>query len=1089
MLCDSSSVNATFIVLLFFVGSILIYFLSIFSMPFSTYEDNLIGIGGSEEQHKALLPIFVKLIISHFQIASVVPVKDLSLPAWIASFFTTSKDFSSFNPNLSFLSCEVAHNAGDRMVTTVVSVPLLIACLALVAIGVAWWQNRTFVARQLKGSKNARRKQLEALSNPTASHVRDMKYIKATFDAEDRIEVLKHHTDLLGWTDDAEAVWRANNPAASGFFAPPTAETLHAAESERGDAQVSNHAEVDLGNSALEKSNTLSAHLETSIREVVGTTVPAPPLWHRWLNMVLLVANVTLFFMYPSIVENCVNALKCSTLDAGPNLPPLSVLTADPAIDCNSDAYQDTTLRIAILFIVLFGIGTPLLSALLIVAVQHITCRGDVTVATRMFSFMTKGYRLWFWEGISLARKAMIVVLVTMVPSSEVRTLSAVWVMTVFLAVSALVSPWADSSLAVFENVSFATLIVSYSLLTLLYLDEVSSNEGAKIAILTFVVLVNILCLLYFIKGLIDAMRVFLFTVGKSNPRIMQLYNVLFDKSIDSRATYNRKIREDLQFRRQWLLQRNPHAVFTARTELLVEIDAERLSEGGGSATKASTIKAPLSGARFVIRNPEAVDDPPYAAMIFGEENKAASWEYSGGLDLVLEAEASRWLRPQGLSRVFEALMSEDDAQWIAVVMAEIRQSKRLDVTNKNNDEDGNDAQPDEDGANRLNASAPNPLFAPSQPRSETSRNSMTSHSRRLGSTGALGGQSIGRKLRGASVSFIQPKASNNEAVATASMNEQHAAKNEEFVTVKKSEEDEREFLQGVDAQFGGAIAHETSAVDVFFQDSDDDDQPQPPPPPPPPVQSAQEPATTAATTPRALPPPPASHAAAAVDGDMIEMISDNTTQLIAADDQHQQELESSGNSSSGRRNSSVARKDSMVNSFMKEATSPPSADGLGISVSAVHDSSEWGRARRLKLRVLLTKLANFRALSLLVPVQVRAMNDLLNEASHPLTILKRAIRKYTPIKVHVTPVPPVIVEKMSYAFESLATAERELFEAWRDVLQPDPAEAALQLTKSQSIRRRSKRNSIKDGQPKKAKHAAVAIRTAIALSHQPQEN
>jgi hypothetical protein len=1086
MLCDSSSVNATFIVLLFFVGSILIYFLSIFSMPFSTYEDNLIGIGGSEEQHKALLPIFVKLIISHFQIASVVPVKDLSLPAWIASFFTTSKDFSSFNPNLSFLSCEVAHNAEDRMVTTVVSVPLLIACLALVAIGVAWWQNRTFVARQLKGSKNARRKQLEALSNPTSSHVRDMKYIKATFDAEDRIEVLKHHTDLLGWTDDAEAVWRANNPAASGFFAPPTAEPLQAAESVSGEAEVSNNGEIDLGNSDLEKSNTLSAHIETSFREVVGTTVPAPPLWHRWLNMVLLAANVTLFFMYPSIVENCVNALKCSTLDAGPNLPPLSVLTADPAIDCNSDAYQNTTLRIAILFIVLFGIGTPLLSALLIIAVQHITCRGDVTIAKRMFSFMTKGYRLWFWEGISLARKAMIVVLVTLVPSSEVRTLSAVWVMTVFLAVSALVSPWADSSLAVFENVSFATLIASYSLLTLLYLDEVSSNEGAKIAILTFVVLVNILCLLYFIKGLIDAMRGFLFTVGKSNPRIMQLYNVLFDKSIDSRATYNRKIREDLQFRRQWLLQRNPHAVFTARTELLVEIDAERLSEGGSA--KASTIKAPISGARFVIRNPEAVDDQ-YAA-IFGEENRAASWEYSGGLDLVLEAEASRWLRPQGLSRVFEALMSEDDAQWIAVVMAEIRRSKRLDINNKNNNDDGNDSQPDEDddGANRLNASAPNPLFAPSQPRSETSRHSMTSNSRRLGSTGALGGQSMGRRLRGASVSFIQPKISNNEAVAAASINEQHAAKNEDLVIVKKSEEDECEFLQGVNAQFGGAIAHETSAVDVFFQDSDDDDQPQPPPPPP--VQSAREPATTAATT---VPPPPASHASAAVDSDMIEMISDNTTRLMAADDQHQHELESSGNSSSGRRKSSVARKDSMVNSFMKETTSPPSADGLGISVSAVHDSSEWGSTRRLKLRVLLTKLANFRALSLLVPVQVRAMNDLLNEASHPLTVLKRAIRKYTPIKVRVTPVPPVIVEKMSYAFESLATAERELFEAWCDVLQPDPAEAALQLTKSQSMRRRSKRNSIKDGQPKKAKHAAVAIRTAIAFgnakSQQPQEN
>ncbi|CUI14595.1 transmembrane protein, putative [Bodo saltans] len=558
MPCEKASLNAAFIFLLFIALSLLIYFLSIFSMPFSTYEDNLIGIGGSEEQQNALLPIFVKLIISHFQIASVVPVKDLSLPAWIASFFTTSKDFSSFNPNLSFLSCAVAHDAENRMITTIVSVPLLIGCLAIVAIGVAWWQNRTFVARQLRGSKNARKRQLEALKNPTTSHVRDMKYIKATFDAEDRVAVLKHHTELLGWTDDAEEVWKTNNPAASGFFAPP--ERLEGIVVDNHDiANLQDSALPALGDSSLQASRTPSAQLETSIRQVVGSTIPAPPLWHRWLNMVLLVANVTLFFMYPSIVENCVNAMKCTTLDAGPNLPPLSVLTADPAIDCNSDAYEHRTLRLAILFIALFGAGTPLLSAFLIVAVQHITCRGDISISKRMFSFMTKGYRLWFWEGISLARKAMIVVVVTLVPSSEVRTLSAVWIMTVFLAVSALVSPWANNSLAVFENVSFATLIVSYSLLTLFYLDYVTSSDGAKITILFFVVLVNVLCILFFIKGLFDAARGFLFLLGKSNPRLMQLYIMLFDKSIDSRAIHKKKKNYDSVFCRP--RQRSLHPV------------------------------------------------------------------------------------------------------------------------------------------------------------------------------------------------------------------------------------------------------------------------------------------------------------------------------------------------------------------------------------------------------------------------------------------------------------------------------------------------------------------------------------------------
>lgn len=358
-----------------------------------------------------------------------------------------------------------------------------------------------------------------------------------------------------------------------------------------------------------------------------------------------------------------------------------------------------------------------------------------------------------------------------------------------------------------------------------------------------------------------------------------------------------------------------------------------------------------------------------------------------------------------------------------------------------------------------------------------------------------LGEQSMRQRRSQAAVSFIQTKReedpSNNNNVSSNNNG------GDSTTEKKKSYDGDDSGLHAVEVAFGGAIAHETSAVDVFFQDSDDEHKP------PASASSALEtPKTTttapkAVTIPRAIAAPPVAmvSAAATAENDILEIIAEDTVRttlpvhdVVEHGNPQQQQLEPLASSGGSGRKVSITRKDSMVNSFMKEtnegamhgsnSTSLSRSGSLAATTSAAHDTTEWGRKRRQKLRVLLTKLANFRALSLLVPVQVRAMNDLLNESAHPLTMMKRAIRKYTPLKIRVTPVPPVIVEKMSNAFETLATAERELFEAWVDVLQPDPDAVALQLSKSQSMRRNSKKKNTQS----KAKAAALAIRSAVAL-------
>ncbi|CUG89063.1 transmembrane protein, putative, partial [Bodo saltans] len=670
MPCLSQTLNYTFTALLCVGMIVLVYVLSIMSMPFSSIEDHKIGMEGTETQKKPPFSILFKILISHQQILGAVPVTDLSLPTWLSQYFTTSKSASSFNPNLSFISCAIADGAEGSLLLTVAAVPLLIGVFALICLIFAKLANKKFIDVQTKDREveidvDGKAKRLRYLDRPVESQLADMVYIEENFNKEHRLEVLKSHAQLFEWTsvpsntlvhdtmagadlpsrgsipfeqysesdereesvtsssegsDDSSEVQggdehaidignvsefkRPPSPASDGpaMPKPPKRSSSKVAWSEA--FEVDGETELMVSTSGdvvarprsppspnpLRRKSTFSSIAPRStfqVGDAQGRKIqfmdptairPAPPLWTRWFNMLMLVSNVVLFFFYPSIVANCINALQCKTLDLGA-VGSIRVLSTDPSVNCDSEQYKSTTLRLAVIFLVTFGFGTPLISTFLIVAVQRVTCAGNLHVARQMFFFATGGYRMWFWEGISLCRKAMIVVAVALVPKGELRTLSVAWIMMLFLGLTALADPWEYRQLSVVESASFGTVTLTYSLLTFLYTSDVANNDIAKTFILVIIVVMNLCFFVFFVSNFIWSLKKHLLENAHREPVLMEIYTKLFHRSLEGASQDIHSLREDIALTRHKLRTDHPHSSFTAFTEALMEADISVLEQ------------------------------------------------------------------------------------------------------------------------------------------------------------------------------------------------------------------------------------------------------------------------------------------------------------------------------------------------------------------------------------------------------------------------------------------------------------------------------------------------------------------------------
>ncbi|CUF71933.1 transmembrane protein, putative, partial [Bodo saltans] len=109
------------------------------------------------------------------------------------------------------------------------------------------------------------------------------------------------------------------------------------------------------------------------------------------------------------------------------------------------------------------------------------TCRGDMHAAKIIFFFVTGGYRdsTWFWECVSLARKLLLVLAVTVPEADETRALLATWVLIASVMLNIVAKPWAERWLSIAEATSLATVAATFGLNALLLLVPTLSSTAS----------------------------------------------------------------------------------------------------------------------------------------------------------------------------------------------------------------------------------------------------------------------------------------------------------------------------------------------------------------------------------------------------------------------------------------------------------------------------------------------------------------------------------------------------------------------------------------------------------------------------------
>ncbi|CUF69415.1 membrane-associated protein, putative [Bodo saltans] len=127
----------------------------------------------------------------------------------------------------------------------------------------------------------------------------------------------------------------------------------------------------------------------------------------------------------------------------------MRVMRLDPSVNCDSNEYTKMFV-VSMAALVVCGVGVPALSVVAVHMVRKVSCDGELRPASAIFYFLTGGYRAerWYWEGISLTKKLLLVVVTSVVKDDALRLLCSLWIMTASLLLNAIAQPWEDELLA-----------------------------------------------------------------------------------------------------------------------------------------------------------------------------------------------------------------------------------------------------------------------------------------------------------------------------------------------------------------------------------------------------------------------------------------------------------------------------------------------------------------------------------------------------------------------------------------------------------------------------------------------------------------
>lgn len=199
-------------------------------------------------------------------------------------------------------------------------------------------------------------------------------------------------------------------------------------------------------------------------------------------DRVCMVGVISLWFMYPTLVQYLIGLIRCRRLDIGEHV----YLMADMSIKCN-DATHSAWLFLFVIFTLLYILGIPLG----LIAILESEGQNHGTLATRFrVGVLFKGHdveRAWWWELVTFGRKmGLVAIVVLFSDSARMGSYMAVWFLEACFVIHLLAFPYANQRQHLMESYGLLAAIVTFNC-GIVYLD---SSEGLVKTILTLVIFI-----------------------------------------------------------------------------------------------------------------------------------------------------------------------------------------------------------------------------------------------------------------------------------------------------------------------------------------------------------------------------------------------------------------------------------------------------------------------------------------------------------------------------------------------------------------------------------------------------------------------
>ncbi|CUG84465.1 transmembrane protein, putative [Bodo saltans] len=499
--CASTTVNWIVTAAVLVGLGIAIYTLSIHTVVFTAVEDLAVGLAEEIHDDAHFVSVVVKLVLSHIQTISLIPPKSLQLPEWFVDFFIRTP---SSKPSVSYVACAVGGSPYHQMLSQLALIPILMMGVGLAAFVRAFAAHRKYLS-------NARLAQAQM-----------------------------HYSQAQRMASSSRVEFKLVDHAAILLVAPTATDKDHRV----------------LRNAHAELLEWYKGDLPQDIPSTIyGTEIPGPPpIYVRMLNLCAVTIIVVLFFVYPTLVQTSMQALRCRSIDIGLGLGSYSVLTADPQTHCtDSDETYTATRSLAIFVIVFVGVGVLFAAPAIIAWTSVLTCKSNRQHTNQLFFFTTGGYRLWYWESVAMGRKAAIALALALADDGQQQFIPATLISMIFTFITMQCQPWSHIACSHLDVVSQVALSCSLLCLGLGYAPAIENGQGGTATILALVLVFNIVFFLLAASTAVKAARVRLRYEATTNRVAAALLDTLEGRSTEVMTSAIEGLEKRVQSQKQSL--------------------------------------------------------------------------------------------------------------------------------------------------------------------------------------------------------------------------------------------------------------------------------------------------------------------------------------------------------------------------------------------------------------------------------------------------------------------------------------------------------------------------------------------------------